>query len=204
MLDDSLLEFVLASLPPAPARLLEVGAGDGELAQHLRSLDHEVVAIDPASNAAHVDRVALLELLADDASFDAALAVTSLHHVEPLEESCARLAAVVRPGGRLVIDEVDFGVYDLAAASWWCEQQRAIGGKEAEPEELLRGVKSHMHPLARITAALAPWFDLQQPERVPYLYRWKLGPEFKAREQAAIDAGTVPVTGARIVGSRRA
>ncbi len=47
MLDPAVLRFVSLTLPAAPARVLEVGAGDGKLAQALREAGYEVVAIDP-------------------------------------------------------------------------------------------------------------------------------------------------------------
>jgi 2-polyprenyl-3-methyl-5-hydroxy-6-metoxy-1,4-benzoquinol methylase len=90
------LAFVRAALPPAPARVLEIGAGSGELAAALRAGGHDVTAIDPAAeDGTGVERAALIEVRG---SFDAALAVVSLHHVEPLEASCAHLATLVRPG----------------------------------------------------------------------------------------------------------
>jgi SAM-dependent methyltransferase len=36
-------------------------------------------------------------------SFDAVVAVVSLHHIEPLQESCNHLATLLPPGTRLVI-----------------------------------------------------------------------------------------------------
>src|SRR5688500_2985415 len=89
--------FVRAALPAPRARVLEVVAGDGRLAAALREAGYEVVAIDPAADGPGVLAVPLLELDEPDASFDAAAAVVSLHHVEPLEASCARLAALVKP-----------------------------------------------------------------------------------------------------------
>ena len=71
--------FVRATLPPPPARVLEVGAGDGELASLLADAGYDVVAIDPASTGGVVRPVALHEL--DEAPFDAAVAVVSLHHL---------------------------------------------------------------------------------------------------------------------------
>src|SRR5438270_6091512 len=99
MLDPGTLSFVLDTLPPPPIRVLEVGAGDGELAQALAGRGYDVVAIDPASEAPAVRRVSLHELSEPSGSFDAAVAVLSLHHVEPLDESCARLADLVERGG---------------------------------------------------------------------------------------------------------
>src|SRR5215212_5543606 len=111
--------FVRASLPPPPARVLEVGAGGGDLAADLAAGGYDVVAIDPAGGPPHVRQVALHELEEPDGSFAAAVAVTSLHHVEPLGPSCARLAALLAPAAPLVIDEFDVAAYDEAAARWW-------------------------------------------------------------------------------------
>src|SRR3954468_19951710 len=100
--DPGVVASVPAPPPPHPARVLEVGAGRGELAAALRDAGHEVVAIDPAADgAAGVEPVPPPGLDAAEGAFDAAVAVVSLHHVEPLVASCERLAEVVRGGGRL-------------------------------------------------------------------------------------------------------
>ena len=106
-LTPELFAFVRAALPPPPARVLEVGAGDGALAAELRAIGHEVLAIDPAAEAPGVTALALHEVPESDLPLDAAVAVLSLHHVEPLPESCRHLATLIRLGGVLVIDEFD-------------------------------------------------------------------------------------------------
>src|SRR5690348_3084938 len=111
--------FARANLPPPPARVLDVGAGEGDLANALRVAGYDVLAIDPDPRGEGVSATALHELDEPAGSFDAAVAVVSLHHVEPLEESCARLADLLRPGGTLLVDEIDIDVYDERAASWW-------------------------------------------------------------------------------------
>lgn len=188
--------FMRATLPPPPARVLEIGAGDGELAATLVSAGYEVVAIDPASEAENVRRVALHEL--HEEPVDVAVAVVSLHHVEPLEGSLERLAALVRRGGVLAIDEIDFERVDERAARWWF----ARSGHPGEPADLLAHV-DHMHSLARLRAALQPYFELGEPVRGPYLYRWNIPTDVRAEEEAAIAAGDLPATGARLVGIRR-
>src|SRR5579871_176070 len=105
------LAFVRANLPEPPVRLLEIGAGDGELARALSESGYEVVAIDPEPGGEHVRAVALLELEEPAGSFGGAVAVTSLHHVEPLEESLEHLAELVGPGGVLVVDEFDVAAF---------------------------------------------------------------------------------------------
>jgi SAM-dependent methyltransferase len=191
------IAFVLASLPPPPARVLEVGAGDGSLAAALTGYD--VVAIDPASETPAVRRVALLDLDEPDASFDAAVAVVSLHHLQPLEASCERLGALVRPGGVLVVDEVDFARVDERAARWWLEQR---ADTEHTVEHVV-AVREHMHTLAKVCEALAPWFAIGEPVRGPYIYRWEVPPGLRETEEDLIVSGALPAVGARLV-SRRA
>ena len=205
MPDDGVLAFVRATLPPPPARVLEVGAGGGELATALRAIGYEVVAIDPRDDEAPgVEPVSLLELEAPDGSFDAAVAVVSLHHVEPLPESCARLAALVRPGGVLVVDEFDVGRFDERAARWQMAQRDAAGlGPHEHDGSWSAELRRHMHPVAVIRAALAPAFDVGEPVRGSYLYRWDLDPALRPVEEALIAAGALPATGARMVGTRR-
>jgi len=68
----------------ACASALEVGAGNGELAAALAHAGYEMMAIDPASESPNVRAVPLHELDEPPRSFDAAAAVVSLHHVQPL------------------------------------------------------------------------------------------------------------------------
>jgi SAM-dependent methyltransferase len=208
MLDPGVASFVLGALPPAPARVLEVGAGQGELARELICAGYDVVAIDPAAGAEPVRAVALHELDAPPASFDAAVAVVSLHHVEPLDESCRRLAEVVRPGGALVVDEIDVERFDQAAAGWWLEHREPTEHEPADhgpgtPEEIVAFLRHHVHSLDMLIGALGEWFELGPSTRGAYLYRWELPPELRATEEELIAGGRLPAVGVRIVGTRR-
>ena len=196
--------FVRANLPEPPARVLEVGAGAGRLARALRAAGYDVLAIDPRSDDDDVRAVGLVDLDDPAGSFAAAIAVVSLHHVEPLEESCRRLGEVVEPGGTLVVDEFDVGAFDLGAAAWWLEQRAAIGEPQPQTaEELVADHRSHLHPLERILAALEPHFELGPPLRGAWLHNWKLGDSLRAVEEEAIARGGLRATGARLVGRRR-
>jgi SAM-dependent methyltransferase len=204
MASADLRAFVRANLPEPPARVLEVGAGAGRLARALRATGYDVLAIDPRSDEEDVCAVALADLDEPAASFAAAVAVVSLHHVEPLEESCRRLGEVVEPGGTLVVDEFDVGAFDLDAATWWLEQRAAIGEPQPETaEELVAEHREHLHPLERILAALEPHFELGPPLRGAWLHRWNLGDSLRAVEEEAIARGSLRATGARLVGRRR-
>jgi SAM-dependent methyltransferase len=203
MVATDLLAFVRANLPAPPARVLEIGAGNGELAEALGEAGHEVLAIDPEPSGEAVRAVALLELDEPGASFDAALAVTSLHHVEPLEGSLARLAGLLAPGGVLVVDEFDMAAFDERAAGWWLEQRRALGAEEHKTaEQLVAEHRAHLHPLKRIVAALEPHFHVGTPVYGPYLYRWNLGASLRPAEEDAIARGEIPAVGARLLAHR--
>lgn len=203
-LTNDLLEFVRSNLPAPPARLLEIGAGDGELARTLAADGYDVVAIDPEPRGPDVRRVGLQELEAPAGSFDAAIAITSLHHVEPLGPSLGHLAELLSPGAALVVDEFDVGAFDERAAAWWLEQRRALGGApEATAEELVRDHRAHLHPLPKILAALEPYFDAGAPLYGPYLYRWNLDESVRPDEEDAIAHGEIPAVGGRFVARRR-
>ena len=196
--------FVLSALPAPPARVLEVGAGAGELAAALTQAGFEVVAIDPVSESPDVRAVALHELADAMGSFDAAVAVVSLHHVEPLEESCSHLGGLVRPGGVLVIDEFDVGRFDDRAARWMIDARGdTLEEDHRDPDVLVAELREHLHDLARIRSELEAWFLFGEPVRGPYLYRWGLPPGHREPEEELIASGRLPATGARLVGTRR-
>jgi SAM-dependent methyltransferase len=198
-----LLSFVRASLPAPPSRVLEIGAGDGELAQALRDDGYEVFAIDPEPRGEGVQSLALNDLDGSIAPFDAAVAVTSLHHVDPLEASLGRLAEVLEPGGVLVVDEFDVGAFDEQAAEWWLRRRRALGGApEKSAAELVAEHRAHLHPLERIVAVLGHHFEVGTPVYGPYLYRWNLAESLLGDEVEAIAREEIPAVGARLVARR--
>lgn len=195
-----LLAFVRANLPAPPARLLEIGAGDGELARALADSGYEVLAIDPDPRGGDVRPVALRELDELPGSFGAALAVTSLHHVEPLEGSLEHLAELLAPGAALVVDEFDVAAFDERAAGWWLRQRRALGAAEhASAAELVDEHRAHLHSLARIVEALELFFHVSAPLYGPYLYRWDLDESLRSQEEDAIARAEIPAVGARLI-----
>jgi SAM-dependent methyltransferase len=193
------IAYVRSSLPGPPARVLEIGAGDGSLARTLGDAGYDVVAIDPGSGGEGVLPVALADYEAPPRSFDASVAVVSLHHVVPLGHSLQHLAGLVRRGGPLVVDEFDGWVYDERAATWWLGH----AGADKTPADIIAGLREHVHPLPAIREALSAWFDVGVPVLGPYLYRWKIDPALRGEEEELIAAGSIPATGARFVAVRR-
>lgn len=95
----------------APARILEVGCGRGELAERMaQELGAQVVAIDQSERMVELTRARgvdarpgdVQELPFADGEFDCAVAAWMLYHVPDLDRGLAELARVLRPGGRLV------------------------------------------------------------------------------------------------------
>lgn len=105
-------EFVVEAIAAAkPSRVLEVGGGEGELAERLiRELGVELVGIDQSEGMVAEQRARgidarvgdVQELPFADGEFDAALAAWMLYHVPDLDRGLAELARVLRPGGVLV------------------------------------------------------------------------------------------------------
>lgn len=103
MLD--LTDFVLSQLPPAPARVLEVGCGEGELARALAAEGYDVVAIDPEASDGPIFRRTTVEAFDEPGSFDAVVASLSLHHVHDLGGVLDKLVRLLADGGPLILNE---------------------------------------------------------------------------------------------------
>lgn len=94
-----------------PARVLEVGPGQGELSERMaRDLGAAVVAVDQSQRMVELTRSRGIEAIVgdvqelpfEDGSFDAAVAAWMLYHVPDVDRAIAELHRVLRPGGRLV------------------------------------------------------------------------------------------------------
>jgi ubiquinone/menaquinone biosynthesis C-methylase UbiE len=94
-----------------PRRVLEVGGGEGELAERIvNELRAELVAIDQSERMVELQRSKGIDACVGDvqelpfanAEFDVAVAAWVLFHVPDLGRAVAELARVLKPTGRLV------------------------------------------------------------------------------------------------------
>ena len=197
-------DFLREHLPAPPARLLEVGAGAGELATALSVAGYDVLAIDPAAPQGELFRRLLLEDLDDPGPFDAVVAQLSAHLLRDLDASLDRVVAVLAPGGVLAVELLAWERMDGRTAGWLLERRRALvansgAGEVPADAEALRAewAADHLglHPAAVVEAALAARFV--ERARVPAagLYREAGGREAQVLEDALISAGTLEPLG---------
>ncbi|ANP56883.1 SAM-dependent methyltransferase [Streptomyces griseochromogenes] len=125
-------------LPPAPARVLDVGGGSGVHAQWLAADGYAVELVDPVP--LHVERAARLPgvtarhgdaraLEAPDASMDVVLLLGPLYHLPEREDRVRALTEarrVLRPGGLVVAATINRYVplYDNLSTGLYFEAER--------------------------------------------------------------------------------
>jgi SAM-dependent methyltransferase len=190
-LTPELLAFVSASLPDPPARVLEVGCGNGELSRKLAAAGWEVTGIDPEAPRDGPFLRTTLEEFRPDAFFDAAVAVRSLHHLEDLDRGLDILASQLHPRGRLILFEFAAEHVDAAALRWLAERKLPPPIEEEHRREIW--------DLAAQRDRLERRFGELVAEPAPYLAREAGRPELEGEERAAIVDGTLRPAGIRLV-----
>jgi len=200
------LDFVLAHLPPPPARVLEVGCGvDGGVTSALAERGYDALGIDPRAPVGPRFRSTTLEELDDSGPFDAVVAGRVLHHVDPLAPALDKLAALAP---LILVDEFAWNHMDDPTADWYEGQHRMLAIAGHEPKgpssiEHWRAAHADLHPYETLRAELDARYDEVAFERLPYLHRWLRGPATRALEEALIGAGAVRPLGWVYAGTRR-
>jgi Methyltransferase domain len=199
-------DYVRAHLPPAPARVLEVGCGpEGGVAPVLADAGYEVLAIDPdAPEGAFYRRVAL-EDFDDEGPFDAVVAGRVLHHVHPLGPALDRLVGLAP---LLILDEFAWNHMDGATTEWYEAQHRvlvAAGHEPKGPANLTdwRAKHADLHPYETLRAEVDTRYEERDFGWLPYFYRWLEGPATESLEATLIELGAIRAIGFRYAGVRR-
>ena len=119
-------DFLLRQIPIDCARVLDVGCGAGAFSRALATRGHRVTGIDLSPEMIRLARMRsdpeldvtfhCTDFMDDwhgDACYDAVVSIAMLHHVLA-DEAIPRMAALVRPGGVLVVHDVrsDSGAWD--------------------------------------------------------------------------------------------
>jgi SAM-dependent methyltransferase len=200
--------FVKEHAPP-PARLLEIGCGSGELARVLAADGYDVVAIDPAAPAEGIFRRATLEEFATEDTYDVVVASLSLHHVEDLDAAVDRIASLIAPTGRLVLQEWAKERLVDETAHWYHQRLLAHAVEHGDgdvPDSFVlwrRRTDENLadaHPFAHVQHALARRFQPTVVAWVPYLYSHALDDAVEPEERSLIESGAIAATGVLYVG----
>jgi SAM-dependent methyltransferase len=210
--------FVRGRLPPAPARIVEVGCGSaGGFVPILRANGYDATGIDPVAPAeAHYEQTAFEQAELPE-PLDAVVASTSLHHVADPASVIDRIASALTRHGTLIVVEWAWEKFDRRTADWCFARL----GPDEEPGWLHRRRDEWLASNLEWSRYLFAWAEGEQlhrghelvdllDERLertlldegPYFFA-DLARATEADEQAAIDAGEIAATRINWVGTRR-
>lgn len=209
MAQSTFLDFAREQLPPAPARVLEIGCGQGELTTALAVAGYDVLGIDPlAPEGERFRRIRLEDLEPADGPYDAVVASYSLHHLRDLDHALDLVVELLEPGGALVFDEFGWDLADEPTLDWLYGQRRALaaaglGEAPASLEALRDEWKTEhlgLHGFEALRTAVDARFEEREFMRMPFFYRQLGGVATEVLEQALIDAGAIEPLGFRYAG----
>lgn len=187
------LRFLERVLPSGSSRLLEVGCGDGAVAQRLQTNGRVVTTIERSAEAVQEAKARGVHAInADffdyrDGPFDVVLFTRSLHHIAPLSRALEHARSLLKPGGLLIAEEFAIERVDRDTARWFFEFSDLIETMGLTPlgadavvvasNQLERWYEEHaaeqpIHAGEDMVIAVGTRFKLLLHEQVPYLYRY--------------------------------
>jgi SAM-dependent methyltransferase len=160
----------------------------------------------PTRRAGDLFRAVTLGEFAEPDPFDAVVASLALHHVADLPGALDKIALLLRPHGRLVLNEHAVDRLDEPTARWYLDKRAQIRpGASRSLERCLRQWSEH-HAELHGYAVMRQELDRRFTERffawMPYRYGELAGAVTEAEERALIGAGAIHATGFRYVGER--
>jgi SAM-dependent methyltransferase len=210
----SLATFVLRYLPPAPARVLEIGCGPvGDLTSAIAAAGYDIVAVDPVAPAGPLFRRIPFEDFSEPGPFAAVVASLAMHHIADLPRTADRIRDFLVPGGLFIVEEWDRErLLDDATARWYFHQRHAaaatglLAGDAQLPDRYEEWRHSWIANHGDLHGHTAMRAQLMAPFRErfftwrPYLYRYDLHEDVEPLERALIEEGAIQATGFRWVG----
>lgn len=213
--------FVRSWLPAPPARVLEIGCGDGELALALAEEGWRVTAVDPAAPDGDSFIRGTIEDLdpSEHAPFDAAVAVLSLHHLHDLGSALDGVSSLLSPGAVFIVDEFsnEESRHEATAGFYFHQRLALLRGGHGHANldadmvhegDSLEGFLSrlskrweHIHEGRKLVSALESRFAVRGFESGPFLFREGLDPSLEPLERKLIEGGGIRPVGIRWIGT---
>jgi SAM-dependent methyltransferase len=209
---------VRVHLPPPPASVVEIGCGPlGGFVPALEDSGYEAVGIDPEAPEGPSYRRVELERSDLPRQIDAAVASTSLHHVQDPGTVLDAVLDRMSPDGVVVVIEWDWQRFDEATASWcferlgppesggWLRHHQEEWAASGESwDEYLAGWVSRegLHGPQVLLDALRGRLTERQCRYGPYFFP-DLADTTESDEQRAIDMGVIQPNRIDFVGNPR-
>lgn len=214
----SVWPFVRAHVPLSTVEVLEVGCGPlGGFVPALRRDGHKATGVDPRAPSATCYQQSNFEQYKPARQVDVVIASTSLHHVADLELVLDKIAAALKPKGKVIVVEWAWERVDEATATWcferidpsaspsWLSQRRVewqtAGGTWSSYFTAWANAQG-LHPSDKIRSALDQRFHCQLTADGPYFFP-DLNDIREVYEQSAIDSAAIQPTATRYVGRLR-
>lgn len=205
------VDFIRA-YAPAKCDVLEIGCGEGNVAQRLQSFGFNVTAID--ADSACVARAQENSVNAVEAHWpdfqsdqvDAILFTRSLHHMHDLDSALSAARMRLREGGVLLVEDFAFYEADTKTSDWFANHLRArpiaksltppadtfvakiLGA--TEPHAAWRSDHGHeLHSIETMATAVAAQLNVRNIINGAYLYRYLIPALPESQEAAALLEG---------------
>lgn len=215
------VELLGALLPPPPARLLEVGCGNGALAAELQRNGWRITGLDPAEDACAATKargVPVVQGTLPDVGgdWDALLFTRSLHHVPDLLGTVAQAA---QRTDRIVLEdfareradraaaEFLYDTVDLLEAAGLADPADDPVDRPADPLARWHRQRGHLHTESAMVEVLSKYGEIVGRTSSEALWRLALSRVTTTADGAAIgrclrdtecrriDDGTLPALG---------
>ncbi|KAL0482205.1 ubiquinone biosynthesis O-methyltransferase [Acrasis kona] len=124
------LENLKRFLPPAPASILEIGCGSGQVSKALMDLGYTVTAVEPDEKSSEKAKVLGVNVTVMDflkfepnQQFDFIFSILVLHHIPDLVGAVQAIKKHLKPNGTVYVEEFHLSIVDHDTSKWFFDHQ---------------------------------------------------------------------------------